>query len=274
MMRPIHRQFGSKARVAKQILALVPPGKRIWMELFAGTAAVTLAKVRHPAEHVNDLNGDIVNLFQVLRDKDRRARLIEAVDLTPWAEAEYHALRVAEPSGDPVEQARRYLVLSWQGFCGLSAKGTSWLSFDASSKTRPRTWHDLPERIGAAAERLKTVCVHQRDARELLERTGRYENAVVFADPPYPEHTINGRRQTYDVTMTEAEHQAFARACLEVDCSVILTMNRNTLYDEVLRAWWRTPLKVQTLSNKQVEEVIFTNFEPPVVSLFDRVEGL
>lgn len=36
MTQPIHRQFGSKARVAHRILSLVPPGKRVWVEYRSG----------------------------------------------------------------------------------------------------------------------------------------------------------------------------------------------------------------------------------------------
>lgn len=270
-VRPIIRQFGSKGRVADQILSFVPPGKQIWCELFAGTASVTLAKAPHHEEHLNDLNGDIVCLFRLLRDPEARARLVEAVALTPWSEAEYHACRAEPYTGDAIEDARRYLVRAWQGINGDSAKGTSWASFDGSSKARPKIWDDLPLRIAAVARRLKGVSIHQKPAIELLQRVARYPQAVVFADPPYPLHSIDGQRSTYSVDMNEAEHRAFAGALREAGCSVILTMNPGTIYSEILADWHVHEVRVQGLGNKRKAELILTNFDPMAVGLFHGV---
>jgi site-specific DNA-adenine methylase len=78
-IRTTHRQMGSKARVARTLLELMPPDASIWVEGFAGTAAMTLAKAPHAVEHVNDLNGDVVNLFRVLIE--REASFVEDIRL-------------------------------------------------------------------------------------------------------------------------------------------------------------------------------------------------
>lgn len=270
--RPIHRQFGSKARVANRILSLVPPGKRVWCELFAGTAAVTLAKAPHPEEHINDLNGEISNLFHVLRDSGHRQLLIDLVTFTPWSEAEFRFCLESTPVEDPVERARRYLVASWQGFSGQFAKRTGWVSFDGSSKARSRIWSELPERISIAADRLKSVCVHRKDALLLMKNVARRENAVAFLDPPYPEHTLRQARTAYAVRMMPEDHVRLAEICREANCAVIITMNPGTVYDQILMDWHKTPLPVQTLKNTQTTEVIFTNFEPSKGELFDQVK--
>lgn len=102
--RPIHRQFGSKARVADRILSLVPPGRRVWIEVFAGSAAITFAKAPHPVEHINDLSGHIVNLFRVVRDPALRIALQEVVSMTPYAAAELWDCAAEIRHDDPVKR--------------------------------------------------------------------------------------------------------------------------------------------------------------------------
>ena len=82
------------------------------MEPFFGSGAVLLS--RHPAkcEVVNDIDGRIVNFFRVLRE--RPDELVEVLRLTPWARDEWQACK--EPTDDPLEAARRWWVLTWQGF--------------------------------------------------------------------------------------------------------------------------------------------------------------
>lgn len=59
--------YGSKQRLAARIVAELPP-HNAWVEVFCGSAAVTLAKKPVPIEVINDLNGEIVNFFCQLRD--------------------------------------------------------------------------------------------------------------------------------------------------------------------------------------------------------------
>lgn len=72
-----------------------------------------------PVEICNDKDGEIVNLFRVLRSEDA-GRLLEAVMLTPYSRDE---LNDSAPAGDAVERARRLLVRSWMGIASDSFRG-------------------------------------------------------------------------------------------------------------------------------------------------------
>lgn len=115
------RWFGSKTRVANEILSFVPPRKHIWVELFAGSGIVTIVKPAHPQEHLNDLDGDVFNLFNILRDEADAARLVRAISLTPYCEREFLRGKYEPPVEEPVERARRFLVAAWQGMGGGTA---------------------------------------------------------------------------------------------------------------------------------------------------------
>lgn len=111
--RPALRYHGGKWRLAPWIISHFP-AHRVYVEPFGGGASVLLRKPRVEREVYNDLDEDVVNLFQVLRDAGRSGQLIELLRLTPFARTEFEDSY--EPTSDPVERARRLVVRSYMGF--------------------------------------------------------------------------------------------------------------------------------------------------------------
>jgi DNA adenine methylase len=252
------RWFGSKTRVANQILSLVPPGKHTWLELFAGSGIVTIVKPPHPQEHLNDLDGDVFNVFNVLRDEDESVKLVRAISLTPYCELEFLRAKYEPQVEDPIERARRFLVLSWQGQGGVSRHKTGFRFSFALNTDPAKAWENLDRRLQAIAARLRRVTIWSRPALEIFDRIADCKEAVVFADPPYPSHTISSKAR-YRVDMTHDEHVALADAFKAAKCTVILTMNPGSIYEEVLKHWQRFELKVRGSKNEVKIEYLFTN---------------
>lgn len=252
------RWFGSKTRLAGDILSYVPQGKRIWVELFAGSGVVTLLKEPHFQEHLNDLDGDVVNVFRVLRDPELSERLIEALMLTPFAEAEFRA-SLTDPAGvDAVERARRFLVQCWQGQGGVSRHKTGF-RFSTVANTDPaKCWSRLPERLQHIARRLRRITVWSRPALKLFAKFAANPETVVFADPPYPAHTISAKPR-YRVDMSDQDHVDMAEAFKAARCAVILTMNPGTVYEQVLSSWHRAELNVRGTNNEVKTELLLSN---------------
>jgi DNA adenine methylase len=255
--RPLN-YYGSKETMARHILALVPAGPSTWVELFCGSAVVTLNKPRHPKEVINDLNGEVINLFEVLRSP-RAGELYAAIELTPFAEAEFRACQAVEMPKDPVERARVFLVASWMGRGGHGDAHRSGFRWSKMPAIAPEiTWTRLPARLAAVAERLRGVSIRSTDAITLL---GNYDSpdCLMFVDPPYPGPV--GRR--YAVKMDAAAHDRLAAALAATKARVILTMSEGTVYDSALAGWYRFPSKVVTDGGTVKPEVIMTNFERP-----------
>ena len=107
--RPALRWFGGKWQLGPWIVQHLPPHDA-YCEPYGGAASVLLRKPPAKLETWNDLHGRLVNFFTVLRA--RPDELVRALELTPYARAEYDAARAS--ADDPLEDARRFYVLSCQ----------------------------------------------------------------------------------------------------------------------------------------------------------------
>lgn len=157
---------GSKWKVSDWILSHYPPHKT-YLEPFFGSGACFFNKKPSYIETINDIDGDIVNLFRVVREHpDELARMIQ---LTPYAREEYEMCK--EPSSDPVEQARRTLVRYNQSFGTANAGRSTWKALTKAGAGRPETiWNYLPQAIRFCFTRLKNAQIESTDAINLIER--------------------------------------------------------------------------------------------------------
>ena len=152
-IKPILRYPGAKWVLAKWICKNLPTHK-IYLEPFFGSGAVFFNKQPCYTETLNDIDGSVVNLFRVIRDL--ADELCEAVTLTPWARDEYQLSYAAPATADEVERARLFLVRCWQAFGTRTGSRSGWRNrTTGKSPKEPDIWATLPERISAAAERIR-----------------------------------------------------------------------------------------------------------------------
>lgn len=257
-IKPITKWPGSKWSLAPWIISCFPEHSH-YLEPYMGSAAVFLNK--QPVEHevLNDRDGNIVNLFHVLREHG--SELARLIDLTPWAEDEYHFCETAyDTSPDPIENARRFLVRCWQAH-GVRFRETKarqgWKHNGLSGHQYPATrWQNVPDRLLVAAARLKDAEIRNRPALELLA----YYNDprfLVYCDPPYVRSTRNDRYYAYE--MTDDEHVALLNALDVHRGPVVLSGYAHPLYDERLRHWTRITAPAVAEHGRQRTEVLWLN---------------
>lgn len=187
-MRTPLTYYGGKQRLAAQIVPLMP-AHRVYLEPFAGGAAMLFAKPRAERETLNDLDGTIVRFWRALRD--RPDELAAAVASTPYSRGEWmeHSRARWRPDlghvEDDVEAARRLLVSIDQSF---SRQESGWsppsILFDRRGRWQPGVWANLPVKIVAAATRLQGVALESADAMSLIPRWD-VAGALIYCDPPY-----------------------------------------------------------------------------------------
>ena len=241
--RPLLRYHGGKWRLAPWIIRHFPK-HRIYVEPYAGAASVLLRKPRAYAEIVNDLDGELITLFRVVRDQG--PELARRLHLTPFARAEYTAAQDPQPADD-VETARAMVVRSLMGF-GSDAvfrgrrsgfRGTA----DRSGTTPAHDWRNYPAKLVHIIERLRGVVIESRPALTVAEYYDAPE-ALIYADPPYVHSTRmpGGHGPSYTYEMTDDDHAAMIDRLKHLTGMVILSGYRCDLYDQRLRTWTRVDL--------------------------------
>lgn len=113
---------GAKWGMAKEIVALMPP-HRSYLEPFFGSGAVLFNKPPSAIETVNDIDGDIVNFFQVLRERPND--LAEAISLTPYARDVFNDAHENRGT-DAFDRAHRFAIRSKMGHGFKIYQKTGW----------------------------------------------------------------------------------------------------------------------------------------------------
>lgn len=264
-MKPPFTYFGGKTSVADQIVRLLPAHEH-YVEPFAGSLAVLLAKRPSPAETVNDINHDLMTFWRVLRE--RPADLEAACLLTPHSRAEHAQAWV--PAADELEQARRVWVRLTQDR-GRSLLKSGWRHCQAvrnSSDSVPSRNRGSAQRIKAVAARLERVSLECRPAAELIAAYGAHPSTLIYADPPYLGALRNGASRYVTELATEDQHRELAGALRAARASVVLSGYSGPLYDTLYDGWHRYEISTQT-GNGDVPrrtEVLWSNRPFPAVT--------
>lgn len=249
------RYFGSKWRLADWIVDQLPP-HTCYVEPFGGSAAVLLTK--EPSEHevYNDVDGDLVRFFRILRE--RTCELAGAIARTPYSREEH--LLSFETCEDDLERARRFAVRSWQTRGGVkrASQGRGWrYSIASSNWSSPATvWSKVPERVIAAADRLKKVYIEHDDWRNVVERFDA-PTTLHYWDPPYVIGERTRVRKTYVHEFTDADHEDLLSIALEVEGMVAISGFPSDIYDDALQGWERLEVAGQAMSNAATTEVLW-----------------
>jgi len=114
--------YGGKFSHLNWLLPLLPETQH-YCEPFGGSAAVLINRIPAPVETYNDLDGDLVNFFRVLRDQ--KDDLIMAIGLTPFSREEFEISIRDDDDCSPLERARRFFVRARQVRTGLAQTASS-----------------------------------------------------------------------------------------------------------------------------------------------------
>jgi len=246
--RPVLRYPGGKFKLAKWIISHFPQHS-FYVEPYGGAGSVLMQKPRTQGEIYNDLNGDVVNVFRVLRDPIQAKELERVARLTPFAYEEYHY--AYEPCDDPIERARRMIFRSFAtiGSDGVTRRGAGFrgLKNNETSVTAAQEWARWPDAIDAFVERLKFVLIESRPALHLLQLYDR-ENTLFFCDPPYVQSTRPNSGLMYPFEMSDDDHRELAQVLLSLKGMVVLSGYTSTLYDGLFPGWMKV-VKSATAQN-------------------------
>lgn len=256
VIKPILKYPGAKWALAPWIVQYLPRMPH-YVEPFCGSAAVFFNLPWKPKHAVlNDLSGDIVNLFRVIRERgDELAALVE---MTPWAREEYR--ESYQTTDDPLERARRFLVRVWQSHGSYAVAGCNTWSIgpiDDGGTPRNYGWRRLPRIIAHYTDTLWDAHIANEPALDIITQYAR-ASVLIYADPPYPKSLRKDKIYTED-NMTDADHILLLDALDAHPGPVVLSGYRCELYDQRLARWHSVTTQAQAEKGNTRTEVLWLN---------------
>lgn len=275
--RPALRYHGGKYRIARWIISHFPE-HRTYVEPFGGAASVLLKKPRSFAEVYNDLDDEVVNLFQVLRDPQLAAQLKHACERTAYARAEFEL--AYQPCDDRVERSRRLLVRSFMGHgsSGIRLHRTGFRSNNGRTHTIPaHDWQNWPASVPTFVERLRGVIIEKRPAAQVIAAHDG-PDTLFYVDPPYPFSTRSQKRVGNDLyhgyrhELTDAEHAELIDQLLGVEGKVIVSGYSCPLYDRAFKGWRRFKRATRSDRARPRTEVLWVKPSAKVLPFAEAAE--
>ena len=261
--------YGGKFSHLGWLLPLLPDCHH-YCEPFAGSGAVLLNRRPAPLETYNDLDGDVVNFFRVLRDKPDQ--LISKLQLTPFSREEFFYSIHDKDSSDPVESARLFFVRARQVRTGLAQ--TASLGRWANCKTASRAgmagvvsrWLGGVAGLQEIAERLLRVQFENRPALDVIEKYD-HPGTLFYCDPPYI-HSSRGDKAAYRYEMSDREHVALAKRLSGIEGKAAISGYRSPLQDELFADWYRfdAPVKSAHSIKADRQECLWMNYHPGILA--------
>lgn len=258
-MTSILKYPGGKWRISDWIISRLPPHK-VYLEPFFGSDGVFFNKEPSYLETINDINGDIVNLFKVCRERPQE--LARALEFTPWAREEY--INCKEIIGDEVERARRLLVRHHQSFGTTNSNLNTWRHSQKYNSPRcAALWSELPELVLKTCSRLKMAQIENKSAFELIQSYND-PDTLIYLDPPYLQSLR--KRDLYKYEMTDMQHEELLELIKSSKSKICLSAYDNALYNERLKNWYTDEKETTAQMGKHRTEKLYMNYQPDLLS--------
>lgn len=214
-MNPVLSWPGSKRLLAKTIVPLFVDHK-LYCEPFCGSAAILMAKDRSKNEVVNDLNGDLINFFKMV--KYHGEALAEEIRGMPNSRRLFCEL-LKHPGETELQRAARWYYLNKNSFAGLGGHfGTSRHGGGASFGKQSRR----AEAVRALQERFDGVCIENLGWEAMFEKYDASGN-LFYIDPPYTSGYQYGHK------WSKADHTQLAEAVHGLQASFVLSYDESDL---------------------------------------------
>jgi len=233
--RPALRYYGGKFRLAKWIIGQFPPHV-CYVEPFGGAGSIILRKQPSYHEIYNDLDGEVVNFFRVLRE--RGDELIHEIELTPWSREEQRLSFI--PSNDDLERARRLYVRAWQTHGGGRTQWKSGWRYQKGTARGSKIVDDWShiKYLWAVIARLKQIQIENGDGLEVIKRFDR-EDTLYYVDPPYLAdiRSLRWRKKAYTCEVDDSYHVKLGRLLNNIKGMAIISGKPCELYRDLYDGW-------------------------------------
>jgi DNA adenine methylase len=234
--RPPAAYMGGKRNLAARLCAMIDATPhKAYIEPFVGMGGVFLRRSRRPTvEIINDLSGDVANLFRIVRR--HYEPLVAELRWLIASRAEFDRQNRLDPQGlTDIERAVRFLYLQRQAFGGKVTGRQFGVDRNAGSRFN---LGKLRAELKLLSRRLEPVKIEQLPYGDVIRRYD-HAGALFYLDPPYDETT------GYGVEFGRADYVAMAEQLATIAGDFIMSIND-------------TPFIRETFAAFEIEEVATT----------------
>jgi len=212
MATPIIPWLGGKRRLADIIIPRFP-AHSCYVEVFAGGAALYFLRNPAEVEVINDVNGELVNLYRVVK-----YHLEELVRQFKWALSSRDVFKWLQDTRPEtltdVQRAARFFYLQHHAFGG-KVQGQTW---GTATTAPPVNLLRLEETLSAAHLRLASTYIERLDWAECIRRYDR-PHTLFYLDPPY------WQTEGYGVPFPWEQYEAMAAMFTSIKGKAVLSIN-------------------------------------------------
>ncbi|MDK4535368.1 DNA adenine methylase, partial [Kingella kingae] len=210
---PIIPWMGGKRRLAKRLLPLFPEHS-CYVELFAGGAALFFMREQAAkTEVLNDINGQLVNLYRVVQH--HFDEFVRQFDYTLTSREVFTRLHATPPELlTDIQRAARFFYLQHNAFGGKP----SGQNFGTATTSQAWSAIDIAEKLQAARQRLGGVFIENEPWQRCVKRYDR-PHTFFYADPPYWQ--VTGYERVFDWT----EYEQLAQTMRTMQGKMMLSIN-------------------------------------------------
>ena len=212
----IIKYVGSKWRIAPWIIKHFPMHK-VFVDVFGGSGAMILRKKPSYIEIYNDINSDLVNLFEVIRT--RTDEFLEKLQFLMYSRELYEKWckewRSGKRPNDPLERALQFLFLMQGSISGKMFSGFS----TGVNRNHVNDFRTVDKRIKQFAKRFKHVVIENRDYKEIF-RIYDSPETLFYCDPPY---FVPRAKEYYIDGWSYKKHKEFAKLVNKLQGYVVIS---------------------------------------------------
>ncbi|MCB9926288.1 MAG: DNA adenine methylase [Planctomycetaceae bacterium] len=257
------RWAGGKAHLMPRLIPHIANHIR-YVSVFGGAGSDLFNKPRSKVEVFNDIHGDIVNFFRLLRNDKKRKQLCFMLQHTPLSRVEFvNCLAVLQSNeSDPLERAWAFLTSSLLGFSGIDPGIASAGNFCRTFKRR--SWENSFLHIERVAQRFHAVALESLPWQDIL-RCHDGPDTFFYLDPPYlPETRVS--KKLYKHEMTVHQHVELLETLQAIKGMAMVSGYPSKLYEAYFASWRRVEFMTRcymashTKKKPDRTEVIWMNY--------------
>ena len=221
--------IGGKHQLKNEICNRMPDDFKRYIEVFGGAGWVLFNKPRHAALEVyNDANGDLVNLFRIVKFHTPELQRELEYSLNSREQFEDYKSQIITRGQTDIQRAARFFMLIKTSY------GSSCRTYGCAKKSV----ENMVSYLSEVKSRLSNVVIENKDFENLIKVYDR-PDALLYLDPPY-----FGTENYYNAEFPQQDHIRLNDVLTNIkgrfilsynDCDYIRQLYKNFKIDSVER---------------------------------------